>query len=686
MGEYDTGIARIREILRTNPDGLSISEIADNLQMNRNSVAKYLDILLLQGAVDGRKRGTSKLFYLSQRLPVTSLSRVCSDPYLVIDQDQTITELNPSFSRLVKIPVDRLVQHSYDHLPFRLTENASPDQILKSAFRGLEQRARALISVDGRSYNVTLRFLPVVFETGRPGISVIVDESDLSAENPPERAGSSIVPAFLDDHMEFIVRQSPEGIIRYVNETYCRAAGKSREDLVGRLFKPLVSAEDADRIRMHLSRLSPRFPVGIIEYKAVMANGEIRHQRWNDRALFNERGEPDGFYSLGMDITDLVSLREKLKKTQDTLEDSIVSRTEELRTVNRQLYDEIAQREKAESQLLHTQFAMDHGAEMVFWVNNNARVQYANLLATQATGYTGSEILNLQVTDIFPHYTLGEWDQMWGDLKKGSSLTHETSMVKKDGSRFPAEVAIRYLEYHGAGLAYCFCHDISDRTRMAKALQQANHKINLYTSLTRHDVQNKITVILGYLTRTKKLVSDPTVLEYLERQERAVKSIRNEIQLTHEFKDLGVNPPQWISLPDIIRTAQENHADKQVPVVSTADDVEIFADGHLVSVFDHLFENAVQHGKKTTVIRIRSEFRDHSFVIFVEDDGTGVKKDDKETIFTLQLENTPRSGLFIAREILSLTGITIRETGEYGSGARFEIVVPYNYYRHTHQE
>jgi len=33
-------------------------------------------------------------------------------------------------------------------------------------------------------------------------------------------------------------------------------------------------------------------------------------------------------------------------------------------------------------------------------------------------------------------------------------------------------------------------------------------------------------------------------------------------------------------------------------------------------------------------------------------------------------------GLFLSREILSITGITIKEAGEPGKGARFEMTVP----------
>ena len=44
-------------------------------------------------------------------------------------------------------------------------------------------------------------------------------------------------------------------------------------------------------------------------------------------------------------------------------------------------------------------------------------------------------------------------------------------------------------------------------------------------------------------------------------------------------------------------------------------------------------------------------------------------------------------GLFLIREILSITGITIDENGEPGKGARFEITVPNGTYRFkTNQE
>jgi signal transduction histidine kinase len=64
-----------------------------------------------------------------------------------------------------------------------------------------------------------------------------------------------------------------------------------------------------------------------------------------------------------------------------------------------------------------------------------------------------------------------------------------------------------------------------------------------------------------------------------------------------------------------------------------------------------------------------------------KDNGIGIATDEKERIFERGFGKNTGLGLFLVREILSLTGITITENGEPGKGARFEIVVPNGAYR-----
>lgn len=681
MEQYQAEVLRIRELLAAHNEGMSITDISGTLDMNRNTVAKYMSILQIQGAVDGRKRGTSKVFSLSGRLPVTSLRKVCTRPFFVVDQNGDIAGINQEFCSLVAMTAEQMIQHSSEHLPIRFLEGGSADHVLKSVLKGTEQRIRAQVRQGVKILPVTLLLIPVVFETGKPGVSVIVDQDNLSPDISRRDAASSDGMALLDDEIEYVVRRTAEGITRYVNEPYCRAAGKAREELVGRPFKPLVSPEDADRIKVHLAGLSPQYPVGTIEYRVVMANGELRYQRWQDRAVFSSRGELETINSFGIDITDQILTAQKLKKTQETLEETIVHRTEELRGINRQLYSEIAQRERMEEQLLLAQFAMDKATDMVFWIGQDARVRYANEVAAEGLLYDRTGLLDCMFGDIVPLYSLKEWDILWQDLKNGKVISRETDFVKKDGTRFPAEVHLTYLEYRGKEFIYCSSRDLSERIRMDRALKEANKKLNVYSSIARHDIQNKITVVLAYIARTKKVVTDPLLLDYLNRLDLAAKAIRTEINLTRDFKDMGLRSPEWQNIPAIVAGLTGRYEHRLVRILTDLPEVEVYADGQLEHVFDRLIENSLRTIEGITEIRVHYHIREGSLVIVMVDNGSGFTEEEKSQLFELQSDGSGNRDLFIAREILSLTDISLTETGERGKGARFEIQVPETYYR-----
>ncbi|MFA6331488.1 MAG: PAS domain S-box protein, partial [Methanoregula sp.] len=417
MEKYQAEILRIKELLSANREGLSITEITGMLTMNRNTVAKYMDILQIQGSVDGRRKGTSKVYFLSERLPVASLRKFCTRPFFVTNQDGKVTDHNQEFGTLVGMARDQLTGLPIENLPIRFLETTSPGAAIKAVLKGTEQRIRAQVRQGEKILPVTLLMIPGVFETGRPGVSIIIEMDNLLADSDRREAASFDVKGLLDDGFEYVIRRTAEGITQYVNEPYCRAAGKSREELVGRPFKPLISPEDTDRIRTHIAGLNVQYPVGTIEYGVVMANGELHHLRWQDRAVFNSRGELDTINSFGIDITEQVLATRKLKNAQETLEESIVHRTDELRGINRQLYQEIAQREQMEEQLLLAQFAMDRSTDMVFWITQNARIRYANDVAADALQYGKTELLDCTLGDIVPGYTITDWDQVWQKLK-----------------------------------------------------------------------------------------------------------------------------------------------------------------------------------------------------------------------------------------------------------------------------
>jgi signal transduction histidine kinase len=103
-------------------------------------------------------------------------------------------------------------------------------------------------------------------------------------------------------------------------------------------------------------------------------------------------------------------------------------------------------------------------------------------------------------------------------------------------------------------------------------------------------------------------------------------------------------------------------------------------------VFYNLFENSIRYGGSLTEIRIFSEMRDECLILIYQDNGCGIRAEEKERIFEKGYGKNTGLGLFLAREILALTGITIIENGTPGKGARFEIKVPEGMYDYPVQE
>src|SRR5208282_4398575 len=101
----------------------------------------------------------------------------------------------------------------------------------------------------------------------------------------------------------------------------------------------------------------------------------------------------------------------------------------------------------------------------------------------------------------------------------------------------------------------------------------------------------------------------------------------------------------------------------------------------LEKVFFNLLDNSIRHGNKVTEIRVSSCRSDEGLMVVWEDDGAGIPIEEKDRIFEKGYGKNTGLGLFLCREILAITGMTLRETGEPGKGARFEIMVPKGAYR-----
>jgi PAS domain S-box-containing protein len=227
--------------------------------------------------------------------------------------------------------------------------------------------------------------------------------------------------------------------------------------------------------------------------------------------------------------------------------------------------------------------------------------------------------------------------------------------------------------------------DVTERKEAELALADANGKIRLLTSITRHDIRNQLTGLSGYLELSRDSVDNPAdMTRYVARMQVVAKAIENQIAFTRDYENLGGGPPVWQDVSLCVRKAMEGLPFGRVQVRSDPINLEILADPLLAKVFYNLFDNALRYGgSRMSTIHVSSFTAGTSQVLVVEDDGEGIPEKEKERVFFKGFGKNTGLGLFLTREILSLSGITIKETGEPGRGARFEIRMPADRFRFT---
>jgi PAS domain S-box-containing protein len=372
-----------------------------------------------------------------------------------------------------------------------------------------------------------------------------------------------------------------------------------------------------------------------------------------------------------VDIIAHGDLDHRIRPTQSSefaiLENSINMMVDSLRKALNQVKDEENLRREIIDQLPVAVF-MKTGTDgrYLFW--NKASEQIFELKASDAIGKSDRELFSKDwVSVIEQEDKIAIRDRIFISNKKISN--------KSQGQRiihtiivpiFNSENTLQYIL--GIG------EDLTNEMR--------NLKRELLFSLTRRDILDQLLVIVSYLERAQLKATPEEMQIFFDKTIESIESIRKQMAFGKSLQDLGDISPIWQlvqkSWNDAIRLLPLHTVDIGIEMA----DIELYADTLLSRVFYNLMINSLHHGgHQLTKIRLNSRMSEESLILIYEDNGIGIPLHKKEKIFEFGYGKGAGLGLFLIREILGNTGITITETGEPGKGARFEILIPKGKFR-----
>jgi signal transduction histidine kinase len=265
-------------------------------------------------------------------------------------------------------------------------------------------------------------------------------------------------------------------------------------------------------------------------------------------------------------------------------------------------------------------------------------------------------------------------------LTKGTGRTEV--LVGEGAGRRTFEASVMPVEVKGELRAHMILlRDITERKRMEEALHAANARLGLLTSMTRHDLLNKLTVIDGYVALARQEKDPEKAKALLSKLGLASDAARALITFTKDYESVGIRAPSWYAVDQLFNRAADQLSMDQISVTVDTGDLEVYADAMLEKVFYNLLDNTLRHGRTVTSVALTCREEDDHLVLAYQDDGVGIPAADKESIFERGFGQNTGLGLFLIKEVLAITGIAIKEVGEPSKGAMFELAVPRGAYR-----
>jgi len=187
MESYQKEITQIEQILKENPKGMTVTDIARKMKTNRNSVAKYLDIMRISGLVEMITFGPAKVFFPSRRVPISKMLNFTSDYIMVFDKDQKIVLVNDTLTGFMNVDKEDLIGQYIGNIDLPMfNEEFDVSSNVEEAFEGRESTKDIVLQISGEDKYCRVKVIPTVFEDGQHAATLVI--KDNTAQKIVEKA------------------------------------------------------------------------------------------------------------------------------------------------------------------------------------------------------------------------------------------------------------------------------------------------------------------------------------------------------------------------------------------------------------------------------------------------------------------------------------------------------------------
>jgi PAS domain S-box-containing protein len=378
----------------------------------------------------------------------------------------------------------------------------------------------------------------------------------------------------------------------------------------------------------------------------------------------------------------------------------------------------------AEDELRFMRFSVENATIPVFWMGFDARFTYVNKAACESLGYAFDELIRMSVPDIDPLFPAEIWPDHWKEIKEKISFNFESQHRRKNGTIYPVQITVNYLEYGDKEYNFAIAIDITERKKAEEELaeyrehleeiirvrseelkkaqkslvkQEKLATLGHLVAVVSHELRNPLGTINNSLQTIRERCKNGSV-EIEPALNRAERGIARCVDIIEELlyftrarepEFVSTDIDQWISniiddiqFPDNVKTIRELNTGLKLEIDNERCRRCIInlATNAIHAINEDMAKHPDISGKEHS-IHFRTEIANDQLVISVIDTGTGISQEELEKIFE-PLYSTKSFGvglgLSIVKQIMDEHKGNIEFESEYGVGTTAKIIIPLN--------
>ncbi|MCX6689281.1 MAG: PAS domain-containing protein [Methanoregula sp.] len=307
-------ITRIKILLQPHPKGLTITEISSRLKMNRNSVAKYLEVLLISGQVETHSYGNSRIFFLTHRTPISAMLSISSHLVLTLDESNKVLICNDNFLTFFGIARDQIVEHPLTEIDRISDSDIIFSDLFCDILKNPDHTCETTITRQNETYYFRIKGIGTVFDDGSRGLTIVMEDETKERKYQLElELKEARYRGIIEDQTEFICRFLPEGSLTFINDSFANFLKRTPADLLNKCQMPMIYSEDAALWDHACKSIDQEHAITTIECRMPDGTGRRCWTAWTIRGLFDDTGKCREYQAVGRDINEKKETDERIK-------------------------------------------------------------------------------------------------------------------------------------------------------------------------------------------------------------------------------------------------------------------------------------------------------------------------------------------------------------------------------------